>query len=229
MFASEVWCQHPSSVPSFHTLLRRYDVQFHPELRSGPLRFLAPACLLLAATTAVAQTGPLPADLQIRLAVQAAPPALRDSATVQGYDPSGAFVTLRKGTNELICMAPDPKAERFEVSCHQADLKPFFARGRELLAQGITGQQRTQARWDEITAGTLTIPHGTTNTILTGSGFDPATAEIHDPFVRWVIYVPGATSATTGLPEQPAAPGGPWVMFPGTPGAHIMVTPPGGQ
>jgi len=184
---------------------------------------------LAVAPSVVAQTAALSRDLQIRLAVQAAPPALRDSASVQGYDASGAFVTIRKGTNKLICMAPDPKAERFEVSCHQADLEPFFARGRELRDQGITGQQRTRARWDEITAGTLPMPFGTVNHILTGNGFDPASAEIRDPFLRWVIYVPGATAATTGLPEQPGGPGGPWLMFPGTPGAHIMITPPTGK
>jgi len=54
-------------------------------------------------------------------------------------------------------------------------------------------------------------------------------AEIRDPFLRWVIYVPNATSATTGLPEQAAGPGQPWLMFPGTPGAHIMITPPRGR
>jgi hypothetical protein len=208
----------------------RYHVYSQPALRARLLRFLGPACITLAAVpSAVAQTGPLSRDLQIRLAVQAAPPALRDSATVQGYDASGAFVTLRTGTNKLICMAPNPTAERFEVSCHQADLEPFFARGRELIAQGITGQQRTRARWDEITTRKLPMPFGAVNHILTGSGFDPATAEIRDPFLRWVIYVPGATSATTGLPEQPGGPGGPWLMFPGTPGAHIMITPPSGK
>lgn len=188
---------------------------------------IAAAGLVLTRATAGAQARPLPADLQIRLAVQAAPPAMRDSATVQGYDDSGAFVTLRKGTNELICMAPDPKRERFEVSCHQAGLEPFFARGRDLIAKGITGTQRVKTRWDEIAAGKLPLPYGASNTILTGSGFDSATAEIHDPFTRWVIYTPGATSATTGLSTRPAGPGAPWLMFAGTPGAHIMITPAG--
>ncbi len=186
---------------------------------------LAAASLALAAPTAAAQSRPLPAALQVRLAVQAAPPAMRDGATVQGYDAAGAFVTLRKGTNKLICMAPDPKRKRFEVSCHQADLEPFFARGRALIAQGITGERRAKTRWDEIAAGKLPLPYGAANTILTGSGFDTATAEIHDPFVRWVIYTPGATTASTGLSDQPSKPGAPWLMFPGTPGAHIMITP----
>ena len=192
--------------------------------------FLAPALMALMIAPAVAaQTRPLSQDLQIRLAVQAGPPALRDSATVQGYDASGAFVTLRKGTNKLICMAPDPTREQFEVSCHQADLEPFFARGRELIAQGVTGQARNRARWDDITSGKLSMPFGAVNSILTGSGVDSTTGEIRDPYLRWVIYVPGATPATTGLPTQPMEQGGPWLMFPGTPGAHIMISPPGGR
>lgn len=181
---------------------------------------------LYAVAPAAAQAGPLPRDLQIRLAVQAAPATLGHSASVQGYDAAGALVTLRHGSNGLICMAPDPKAERFEVSCHQRGLEPFFARGRELTAQGITGERRVRTRWEEIAAGKLPLPSGTTNHILTGSGFDSTTAEIHAPFLRWVIYVPGATGAATGLPERPSGPGAPWLMFPGTPGAHIMITPP---
>jgi hypothetical protein len=197
-------------------------------VRSRP--FLTPVLMaLMIAPTVAAQTRPLSRDLQIRLAVQAGAPALRDSATVQGYDGSGAFVTLRKGTNKLICMAPNPKSEQFEVSCHQADLEPFFARGRELMAQGVTGQARNRARWDDITAGKFKMPIGAVNSILTGSGFDSATGEIRDPYLRWVIYVPGATQATTGLPARPMEPGGPWLMFPGTPGAHIMISPPGGR
>lgn len=182
-----------------------------------------------AASPACAQTKVLPAELQIQLAVQAAPEALRDGALVQGYNAKGQLVTLREGTNGLICMAPDPQAEEFEVSCHSAGLEPFFARGRELRAQGITGEDRTKARWDEITAGTLPLPAGTTNHILTGTGFDTATAEIHGPYLRWVIYMPGATTETTGLPTRPAGPGAPWLMFPGTPGAHVMIVPPQSQ
>ena len=199
-------------------------------LRPFALRIAAATAwtILWGASALTAQVGPLPADLQIRLAVQAASPEFRDAATVQGYDSTGAFVTLRQGGNVMVCMAPDPMYEEFEVSCHHAGLEPYFARGRQLRAQGITGQARTKARWDEIAAGTLPLPAGTMNAILTGTGFDPATAEIHDATTRWVVYLPGATGESTGLPERPTSPGAPWVMFPGTPGAHIMITPAGG-
>lgn len=170
----------------------------------------------------------LSAEMQIRLAVQAAPPDAQADVTVQGWNASGDFVTLREGSGSLICMAPNPERETFEVSCHHRDLEPYFARGRELSAAGASGNERTQTRWDEFTAGTLAIPFGTTNHILVGSGFDPQSGEIQDAFLRWVVYTPMATPESTGLPGAPPAPAVPWIMFPGTPGAHIMITPPRG-
>lgn len=169
---------------------------------------------------------PLPVDLQVRLAVQAAPEGMRDDATVQGWNADGTTSVIREGSNELVCLGPNPARESFEVSCHHVGLEPFIARGRELLAQGVTGPARTEARWREFTAGDLPIPFGSINYILTGAGFDAATGTIDAPYLRWVIYTPNATGATTGLPESPGAPGGPWLMSPGTPGAHIMISPP---
>ncbi|HKK92905.1 MAG TPA: hypothetical protein VJ925_05700 [Longimicrobiales bacterium] len=196
----------------------------------NPLRLALAASLVtmpLSAQTSTAPVGTLPAATQIELAVQAAPPEMRAEATVQGYDEAGNFVTLREGSNEMVCMAPSPDSEMFEVSCHHIDLEPFFERGRELRAAGIIGQERTQMRWDEVEAGTLPLPYGTMNYILTAEGFDAGTAEIVNPSIRWVIYTPNATPESTGLSAQPTGTA-PWLMFSGTPGAHIMITPPRG-
>ena len=175
---------------------------------------------------AMQQPRVLPAELQIRLAVQAAPAPMRDSVTVQGYDAQGRFATLRRGGNDIICVAPNPASEGLEVACHHRDLEPFLARGRELAAQGVTGERRTRQRWDELASGALRLPSGTVNMILTGSGFDSVTGQIRDPYLRWVIYTPNATARSTGLSEVPIGPGAPWIMFAGTPGAHIMISPP---
>jgi hypothetical protein len=169
----------------------------------------------------------LSAEMQIRLAIQAAPAEMREGATVQGYDASGTFVTLREGANDLVCMAPSPTREDFEVSCHHAGLEDYFERGRDLSAVGVMGQERTQKRWDEFTAGTLPIPYGSVNYILHGTGFDPNTGDVTDPYLRWTIYTPNATPESTGISAMPSN-GGPWLMFPGTPGSHIMITPPRG-
>jgi len=169
----------------------------------------------------------LPADLQIRLAVQAAPAQLQASATVQGWNEEGEFVVLREGSGELICMAPNPDREDFEVSCHHRDLEGFFKMGRDLRAQGVEGMERLQARWAAYERGEIEIPTGSVNHILTGSGFDPGTGEVTDPYLRSTIYTPGATPESTGIGIEPAG-DAPWLMFPGTPGSHIMITPPRG-
>src|SRR5262245_12910995 len=91
----------------------------------------------LAPQAAPAAAAPLSTDQQIASAVLAAPEERRADATVLGYDASGALVTLRKGTGDLICLADDPKDADFDVACYQKDLEPFMARGRELRAKGI--------------------------------------------------------------------------------------------
>src|SRR5213593_1679573 len=164
-----------------------------------------------------------PAD-QIASAVLAAPKERRSEATVLGYNAKGEVVTLRKGSNDLICLADDPRDKSFSVACYHKDLEPFMARGRELAAQ-MKGKERHEARWKEVDEGKVPMPREPrTLYVLTGSGYDAAKAEVTNPYLRWVIYVPYATPESTGLSTSPGP--GPWLMYPGTAGAHIMISPP---
>jgi len=161
--------------------------------------------VLLAAT--VAATDLLSPLTQITAATLAAPP------------------DLREGENELICVANDPSKTSFSVACYHRDLEPYMARGRELLAQKVTGQKRNEIRWKEVAEGKLSLPREPrTLYILTGTGFDVNTGKVADAYLRWVIYVPFATPESTGLSTK-ASDNAPWLMFPGTPGAHIMINP----
>jgi hypothetical protein len=189
-------------------------------------RRLATLTILLSALPLAAQVAPPAPEDQIRAAVLAAPADRRDGAGVLGYDAGGKLVVLRERQNELICLADDPRDERFNAACYHESLEPFMARGRELQAQGLPEVERQQTRWKEIEDGTLAMPREPrTLHVLTGSAFDPATGEVRDAFLRWVVYVPFATGESTGLPTQPAG-NAPWLMFPDTAGAHIMITPP---
>src|SRR5690606_20466173 len=76
-------------------------------------------------------------EIQLKTAVLAAPEALREAASVYGYDQDGEFVLLRKGTNGIICLADDPASKGFSVACYPEDLEPFMARGRELKKEGM--------------------------------------------------------------------------------------------
>src|SRR5678810_638830 len=79
--------------------------------------------------------------IQIKSALLAAPMEKRDSCTVYGYSADTQLVLLRKGTNELICLADDPKVPGFSVACYVRELEPFMQRGRELRKRGIKDQQ----------------------------------------------------------------------------------------
>jgi hypothetical protein len=180
---------------------------------------------LLAATILTGAEAPAP-DVQIAGAVLAAPVELREGAAVLGYNAQGEVVKLRAGKNELICLASDPTKTAFSAACYHRDLEPYMARGRELVAQKITGPKRNDIRWKEIADGKLTMPREPrTLYVLTGTGFDAASGKVADAYLRWVIYVPYATAESTGLATKPSD-SAPWLMSPGTPGAHIMINPP---
>ncbi|MCW5963415.1 MAG: hypothetical protein KIT83_05205 [Bryobacterales bacterium] len=168
----------------------------------------------------------LPRDHQIAGAVLAAPEELRATATVLGYNASHELVPLRESAGDLVCLASDPRREAFNVACYHKDLEPFMARGRELAKQGVSGQKRNDIRYEEIKAGNLELPKEPRMLyVLTGSKFDPASGQVEKSYLRWVVYTPYATQESTGLSTKPAE-GSPWLMFPGTPGAHIMISPP---
>jgi hypothetical protein len=167
-----------------------------------------------------------PAETQIAAAIQAAPAELRDGAAVIGFDAQGKQVTIREGKNEMVCLANDPAKKTFEVACYHKDLEPFMARGRELLAEKITGAKRNEIRFKEVETGKVPMPREPrTLYVLTGTGFDAATGKIQDQYLRWVIYVPFATPQSTGLSTK-SSEGAPWLMSSGTAGAHIMISPP---
>lgn len=164
---------------------------------------------------------------QIAAAVAPLPAEFRDSARVLGYGPSGGLQTLREGNGAFTCLASDPRVARFHVACYHQSLEPFMARGRALRAAGVTGDAVDSARFAEIKSGKLALPTAPAALYsLTGplASFDTTSGAITGARPLFVIYVPGATGRSTGLSEKPAE-GTPWIMFPGTPKAHIMFVP----
>ena len=180
--------------------------------------------LLCAATLARAAEVTTP-DIQMKTAVLAAPAAERAGATILGYDEKGALVTLRKGTNNFICLADDPKQKGFSVACYPKDLDPFMARGRALAAEGKNAAEIFKIREDEVKSGKLPLPDKSILNVTTGK-LNEATGEVTELYTRYVIYIPYATVESTGIPLTPIADGAPWIMNPGTHRAHIMINPP---
>jgi hypothetical protein len=168
------------------------------------------------------------AEIQINTAQLAAPADKRAGAMIYGYNNQGDLVVLRKGTNELICIGDDPKQKGLSVSCYHKDLEPFMARGRELKAQGKTFQEIFNIRESEAKSGKLIMPKQASNLQVFSAkeeNYNAATGEVTKGSYRYVVYIPWATAASTGLPTKPEAPGMPWIMDPGTHRAHIMIDP----
>jgi hypothetical protein len=164
-------------------------------------------------------------DWQIKTALLAAPEELRAGAKVMGFDKDNKLVTLREGTNEMICLADEPTQDGFGAFAYHKDLEPYMARGRELRAQGKNFQQIFEAREKDAKEGKYTIPQGSVLYALTGT-YDFEKDTLNDQYLRYVVYIPYATAESTGLPLKPMAPGAPWIMDPGTHRAHIMINPP---
>ena len=170
--------------------------------------------LLALSASAFAQTP----DPAIEKALLAAPAQAKNAATVIKWKSDFTYDTLRKGTNRLVCyerpVAPGT-TQPFSVECTSiANLERV---AQSLKTETIKDPKERQAAFEALEkAAKWTKPEfGSIFYNLTGA--DQATARSHA-----TIAVPGATTATLGLPES-GAQGGAWIMNPGTSAAHIMM------
>jgi hypothetical protein len=148
------------------------------------------------------------------------PEDLRAGATVYKYDPkTGERIVLRKGTNVIECT---PRGDDDFTWCYNkvtAARRDFQAK---LRAQGKPEKDIQEATTAAVAAGTLQpTPFATMSYRLYGK---------KDRIqLLWVLSVPGATpesiAVSTGSQRTDAISGDgrPWLMLPGTPGAHIMI------
>lgn len=189
-------------------------------------------CLFLTSFTSLycfSQSSAPSKEIQIKSALLAAPADKRDGATVYGYSGKQEFVVLKEGTNEIVCLADDPKKPGFSAAAYHRDLHPFMQRGHELRMQGKKGDEIFQTREKEVKSGKLKMPKQPTTLFVytcKDENYDASTGDVKDGYMRYVVYIPYATAESTGLPLKPEGPAMPWIMDPGTHGAHIMINPP---
>lgn len=171
-------------------------------------------------------SAPLPtAEQQIAASVLPLPKDMRADAKVMGYRTRDKLETLRAGKNGMTCLALFVVRPDFHVACYHEGMEPFMARGRELRASGVKGDQIDSVRFAEVKRGELKMPKQAALYSLTGKkeSWDPATGVVTGARPLAVMYMPFATAATTGLSVVPV-PSGAWMMFPGTAKAHLMIT-----
>lgn len=182
--------------------------------------------LVLLVGTACSTSAQVPsADYQMASALSPLPEDRRADARILGYDEDGGIVPIREGTNEMICVADRPGDDEFHAACYHEALGPFMSRGRELRAEGYDRAEVDSIRRAEVEEGRWSMPdHPTSLFSVSGPAEDwnERTQELEGAGTLYVVYTPYETGASTGLPTQPMG-GGPWLMEPGTPWAHIMM------
>jgi hypothetical protein len=189
-----------------------------------PIRGAAVLSALVLLLPGIARAQDKSPQRQIADAVSPLPDSLRGGAKVLGYR-GGQLVTLREGRNSMICLADDPQEKGFHTSCYHRSLEPFMARGRALRAEGASRQAVESTRLAEIEAGKLampTQPAALYQLLHDDDAFDPSSGDTVGLRGLYVIYMPYATTETTGISTTPSRTG-PWLMYPGKPWAHVML------
>ncbi len=169
--------------------------------------------LLSVPTGAHAQT----AEDTIERALAAAPSRARDGAAVISWNADHTYQTLREGSNRLVCYDRSGESGRqpFAVQCTSLANLDRVAQSRKIAAESENTEAR-QAMLDSAESNGTRVEPEYGSVFISMNGPDQASARIHT-----TIAVPGATTASTGLPDNPGQ-GGAWIMNAGTTTAHIM-------
>lgn len=148
----------------------------------------------------------------IKSAETAAPPALAAAATIYGFDESGMMMTVREGSNGWWCMADNPASPGPDPMCGDANA----------LEWAEAWMNKTEPPAGKV--GFIYMLAGGSD----GSNTDPyATAPSEGN--HWIetgphVMILNATTMMAGYPDAADPdPKVPYIMWPGTPYAHLMV------
>lgn len=169
---------------------------------------------LAVSTSAFAQAPPADA---IERALAAAPRQAREGAMVIKWKPDGTYDTLRPGTNRIVCydQSGEPSEQPYAVQCTSVGNLERVAQNKKFEKEPDRNLRQAALEAAEKDGTRVKPEYGSVWYSL--SGKDQASARLHI-----TIAVPGATSASTGLPDNNKQ-GGAWIMNAGTTSAHIMV------
>ena len=178
-------------------------------------RVIAVGFVLL--STAAAARAQTPAEV-IEQATAKSLLRIPGSATLIAWKPDFTYEIVRKGTNTLACYDRADERDRspFSAQCTSLNNLPRVAQNRRFRAETKDAAGENAAIAAAEKNGTRVKPeYG--SLWFRMDGRDQNSALLHA-----TIAVPGATSASIGLPENDKA-GGAWLMDAGSTSAHIMV------
>ena len=149
-------------------------------------------------------------------ALMALPANLRKDATVIKWKADYTYDTLKQGTSNLVCYDKSgmPLNGAFSVECTDKGNLPRQAQSLKAEALGDQAKVNAELNKEEADGTRIKPVYGSVWYHLRGADADHTTTHL-------TIAVPGATKATTGLPEDNKS-GGVWIMQAGTSTAHLM-------
>jgi hypothetical protein len=194
---------------------------------SKPAASTADSTAVAASTTAstmtTASTTTASADLstpagKIKNAMSAAPDSVASGATIMDWPATegGKFVQLRAGKNGWVCYPSSPAASGAvgeDPMCLDAEFQKWAGAWMTKKAPKLTG------------VGVAYMLQGDRGASVTDPFATPDTAKNSKDWVVAGPHIMVTTPNTAALNSLPGAPTGgiPWVMWKGTPYAHIMV------
>ena len=150
-------------------------------------------------------------------ALAAAPGNMRDGAMVIKWKADGTYDTLRPGTNRLVCYDQAGDAGEAPISSQCTSVGNMDrVKQNKIYEAKIADRTAREAALTELEKNGQRVKPEFGSVFYTRSGKDASTVRTHV-----TISVPGATTATLGLPDNNKM-GGAWIMGAGTLGAHIM-------
>ena len=164
------------------------------------------------ATAAAAQSSP-----EIDKALLAAPRPAKEGATVIKWNADYTYETVRKGTNAIVCydQSGQPTEQPFSVQCTSLTNLPRVAQNKKFEAEPDREKRAAMIAAAEKDGSRIKPEYG--SVFWNFSGKDQETGRSH-----MTVAVPGATTASTGIPDNNKL-GGVWIMGAGTTGAHLML------
>ena len=172
-------------------------------LTSLALTLVLPAALAAQAPDAAGDRAAL-----IRSALSAGPESVTADATVAALDGT----ILREGSNGWVCMPDDPARPGDSPMCLDAAWREFFdayMNQREPDFAGVGFAYMLQGDF----------PVSNVDPFATGPTADNQWIEDGGPHIMMIVSDPAQME---GIPTDPDN-GGPWVMWKGTPYAHVMI------
>lgn len=147
-----------------------------------------------------------------------APARLKEDATVIKWRPDYTYETLKQGGNGLVCYdrADQDRRYTYAVQCTNLGNLPRVAQNRRFRAESKSvAEEQAMIKAAEKNGTRVKPEFG--STFININGDDITVIRSHT-----IINLPGATKASTGLPERPHQSGA-WLMDGGTTAAHIMI------